>query len=76
MPWGHEEAVAYGDLRARMQAAGTLLGALDTLIATHALTIGAVLVTHDRGFDSLNKTRLGRVLQIADWASDLPDLVT
>jgi tRNA(fMet)-specific endonuclease VapC len=72
LPWGREEAVAYGELRARLQAAGTPLGALDTLIAAHALAIDAVLVTHDKAFHKLNKAGLERVLQVVDWAMDLP----
>jgi tRNA(fMet)-specific endonuclease VapC len=73
LPWGHEEAVAYGELRARLQTAGSPLGALDTLIAAHALAIDAVLVTHDKGFRNLKQVGLERALQIADWATDLPD---
>jgi tRNA(fMet)-specific endonuclease VapC len=72
LPWGHEEAVAYGELRARLQIAGAPLGALDTLIAAHALAIDAVLVTHDKAFGKLRQAGLERALQIADWATDLP----
>lgn len=72
LPWGREEAIVYGDLRARLQAAGTPLGALDTLIAAHALAIDAVLVTHDKAIHKLNKAGLERALQVADWATDLP----
>jgi tRNA(fMet)-specific endonuclease VapC len=72
LPWGHEAAVAYGGLRARLETAGTPLGALDSLIASHALAIDAVLVTHDKAFHRLNKAGLERALQIADWATDLP----
>lgn len=71
LPWGHEAAVAYGELRARLQAAGSPMGALDTLIAAHALAIDAVLVTHDKAFHRLNKAGLERALQVADWATDL-----
>ena len=75
LPWGHEEAVAYGELRARLQAAGSPLGALDTLIAAHALAIDAVLVTHDKAFGKLRQATPKRVLQVVDWATDLPDRV-
>jgi tRNA(fMet)-specific endonuclease VapC len=75
LPWGHEEAVAYGELRARLQTAGTPLGALDTLIAAHALAIDAVLVSHDKAFHKLHKAALERGLQVVDWATDLPGLV-
>jgi tRNA(fMet)-specific endonuclease VapC len=72
LSWGHEEAIAYGELRARLQAAGTPLSALDTLIAAHGLSKDAVLVTHDKGFGKLKQARLERALQIVDWATDLP----
>jgi tRNA(fMet)-specific endonuclease VapC len=75
LPWGHEEAVAYGELRDRLETAGTPLGALDTLIAAHALAIDAVLVTHDKAFHRLNKAGLVRAPQVVDWATDLPALL-
>jgi tRNA(fMet)-specific endonuclease VapC len=72
LPWGHEEAVAYGELRAELQASGSPLGALDTLIAAHALAIDAVLVTHDKAFHKLKHQGSERALQVVDWATDLP----
>lgn len=41
-------AAAYGRARADLERAGTPIGALDTLIAAHALSAGAVLVTNNR----------------------------
>jgi tRNA(fMet)-specific endonuclease VapC len=38
-------AEAYGAIRATLEAAGTPIGPLDTLIAAHALSLGATLVT-------------------------------
>lgn len=38
---------AYGALRAVLQASGQPIGALDTLIAAHALVVGATLVTNN-----------------------------
>jgi tRNA(fMet)-specific endonuclease VapC len=38
---------AYGALRAQLQANGQPIGALDTLIAAHALVVGATLVTNN-----------------------------
>lgn len=38
---------AYGPLRAHLQACGQPIGALDTLIAAHALAVGATLVTNN-----------------------------
>jgi tRNA(fMet)-specific endonuclease VapC len=48
LPWGREEALAYGTFRAKQEAAGKPLGNLDMLIAAHAISVGAVLVTSDK----------------------------
>ena len=50
-------------VRAELAAAGTPIGFYDTLIAGHARSLGAVLVTH-------NVAEFDRVdgLQIEDWA--------
>ena len=50
LPWDSAAATHYGVLRAALEARGTPLGSLDTLIAAHALAIGGVLVTDDRAF--------------------------
>jgi tRNA(fMet)-specific endonuclease VapC len=72
LAWDHDAAVAYGGLRAALERAGTPLGALDTLIAAHALAAGAVLVTHDGAFHRLRTLALKPGLQVVDWATDLP----
>ena len=46
LPFDSEAMYAYGALRARLQASGQPIGALDTLIAAHALAVGATLVTN------------------------------
>lgn len=50
LPWDSEVATRYGLMRAEMQQQGKALGALDGLIAAHALAIGAVLVSSDKAF--------------------------
>ena len=50
LAWDSAAAARYGVLRAALEAAGTPLGNLDTLIAAHALGAGTVLVTNDRAF--------------------------
>jgi tRNA(fMet)-specific endonuclease VapC len=50
LPWGREQAAVFGQTRARMEASGKSLGPVDMLIAAHALSIGATLVTSDRAF--------------------------
>jgi tRNA(fMet)-specific endonuclease VapC len=66
LPWNSEAARSYGVMRARMTAAGKSLGALDMLIAAHAASLDAVLVTTDKAFrhaDGLHSR--------VNWATDL-----
>jgi tRNA(fMet)-specific endonuclease VapC len=50
LAWDSAAATQYGALRAALEAKGTPLGNLDTLIAAHALAVEAVLVTNDLAF--------------------------
>jgi tRNA(fMet)-specific endonuclease VapC len=50
LPWGRDEAIAYRDLRAKLERAGKTLGNMDPLIAAHAISTDAVLVTNDPSF--------------------------
>lgn len=50
MPWTSLTAVAYAQVRAGLEAAGTPLSALDTFIAAHAKALGSTLVTDDKAF--------------------------
>jgi tRNA(fMet)-specific endonuclease VapC len=50
LPWGRDEAQSYGELRAKLEAFGTTPGHVDILIAAHAISMGAVLVTNDKAF--------------------------
>ncbi|MGH8582102.1 MAG: type II toxin-antitoxin system tRNA(fMet)-specific endonuclease VapC [Gammaproteobacteria bacterium] len=61
-PFDERAASAYGPLRAHLQAQGTPIGPLDTLIAAHALSLGATLVTN-------NVREFGRVpnLALKNW---------
>jgi tRNA(fMet)-specific endonuclease VapC len=47
VPFDDAAASAYGPLRATLERQGTPIGALDTLIAAHALALGATLVTNN-----------------------------
>ncbi len=48
-PFGREAMWAYGTLRATLERTGKPIGAMDTLIAAHALALGATLVTNNVG---------------------------
>jgi tRNA(fMet)-specific endonuclease VapC len=58
------EAVAYSHVRAKLERAGTPIGALDTLIAAHAVARDLTLVTN-------NEREFRRVagLRVENWAS-------
>lgn len=61
----HKAAVAYGGIRASLERQGTPIGALDMLIAAHALSLGVTLVTN-------NVREFSRVpdLKVVNWAKD------
>jgi tRNA(fMet)-specific endonuclease VapC len=50
LAWGSDETEVYGAFRARQESIGRPLGPLDTLIAAHAIAVGAVLVSSDLAF--------------------------
>jgi len=57
-----EAAHAYGDIRATLEKAGTPIGAMDMLIAAHAVSIGIPLVTNNtREFERIP------ALTVIDW---------
>jgi tRNA(fMet)-specific endonuclease VapC len=66
LPWGREEARAYGALRAKLETCGKPLENMDLQIAAHAIAIGAVLVTNDKAFGNIDDLH-----GIVDWATDL-----
>lgn len=47
LPYDDEAAHYYGDLRVHLEKLGTPIGALDMLIAAHALSIACTLVTNN-----------------------------
>ena len=62
LPFDAAAATTYGRLRAKLAACGTPIGSLDTLIAAHAMALGATLVT-------INLREFSRVenLAVEDW---------
>lgn len=63
LPWDSAAAERYGIVRADMVRQGMIMAPLDLLIATHALSKAAVLVTDDRTFLQIAD------LHVEDWAS-------
>jgi tRNA(fMet)-specific endonuclease VapC len=61
LPWDNDVAKRYGSVRADMVRGGKILAPIDLLIATHALSVGAVLVTNDRAFRQVG------YLDVEDW---------
>lgn len=45
--YGESSAIAYGKIRADLEARGQVIGALDMMIAAHALSLGVTLVTNN-----------------------------
>jgi tRNA(fMet)-specific endonuclease VapC len=62
LPWTAEVATVYGALRASCGKRGVNLGALDMLIAAHAVATGAVLVSRDKAFRHVEQG-----LKVQDW---------
>ncbi len=63
LPWTDETAETYGTLKATCRARGIGLSALDMMIAAHAVSLGAVLVSRDRAFG-----HIGDELKVVDWS--------
>jgi tRNA(fMet)-specific endonuclease VapC len=62
IPWDEIAADHYGEIRATMEKDGTPIGAMDMMIAAHARSQGATLVSNNiRHFDKVPG------LHIANW---------
>lgn len=62
IPYDDQAAAAYGVIRKQLKQEGNIIGGMDMLIAAHAKSIDAVLITH-------NTREFCRVqgLRIEDW---------
>jgi len=47
LPFDTDATSCYGDIRIQLESHGTPIGPLDTLIAAHALSLGATIVTNN-----------------------------
>lgn len=62
LPFDYNAAIEYGIIRAELEARGTPIGSLDTLIAAHAKSVNHILVTNnEKEFNRVNS------LQIENW---------
>ena len=64
-PWDSSAAAHYGQARADLEKRGRTLAPLDLLIASHAMSVDATLVTSDQAF----KQMAG--LRVEDWTKAL-----
>ncbi len=64
LPWDSAAAAAWAQLKTACENAGKSLGAMDMLIAAHAIAAGAVLISNDQAF-----RYAGPQLQLADWTT-------
>lgn len=64
LPWDERAADAFADMRAILERAGTPIGVMDTMIASHALATGAVLVSNN-----LRHFRRVKNLAIENWTA-------
>lgn len=63
LPWDKAVMLRYGAVRADAEKRGKPLGALDMLIAAHALEANSILVTNDAAFSHVAG------LAVEDWTS-------
>ena len=62
LPLDSDVARAYARIRSELETEGRPIGPLDTMIAAHAVSVGATLVTND-----VREFRRVRGLRVADW---------
>ena len=63
LAWDTATAEVYGNLRARLEASGKILGSLDLLIGSHAVATNSILVTSDNAFHMIDD------LKLEDWTN-------
>jgi len=66
LPWDSETSTAYSELRFQLRARVATLDVMDLLIAAHAMSVGAVLVSRDRAFEQVKD-----LVKVVNWTTDL-----
>jgi tRNA(fMet)-specific endonuclease VapC len=61
LSWDSQTAQIYGKIRAKLESTGKIIGCLDLLIASHALSENATLITNDKAITQIDN------LNIQDW---------
>ena len=62
MDYGYEASEAYGKIRAYLEKTGNIIGAMDLMIAAHALSLKTILVTNN-----IKEFRKVEGLKIENW---------
>ena len=70
LPWDSAAAKEYAEARTSLEDAGKPLANMDLLIAAHAASAGAVLVTSDDAI--ISRKRHFKLAGVVNWADDLP----
>jgi len=61
-PFDYNASIAYGKVRSALEEKGTLIGAMDLMIASHAIALEAVLVTNN-----IKEFRRVSGLRVENW---------
>jgi tRNA(fMet)-specific endonuclease VapC len=64
MDFGIDAAISYGVIRGALERGGEVIGQFDLLIAGHAVSLGATIVTHNT-----REFRRVQGLVVEDWAA-------
>ena len=64
LPWGGEAGDWYAEVRHQLTVTGQPIGELDTMIAAHALALGATLVTNN----TRHYKRIAAPLMLENWS--------
>lgn len=65
LPWDSAAANWYALIRSELERKGKVCGGMDMMIASHALSIDATLVTNDQAFQNIDQ------LTLEDWTHSL-----